>query len=140
MSAPENINIEDLIEKIINNAPSPVKTYNLVFEDFNGVKNIFEFCMEVFTKLSVTRFGNADGKVDISTWTDNTIQTIADYFASFGFRFNIIITKPDDPNMHIYNSMRHDVITITPETHLSSIMYMLKLPSRVYLISFDYII
>jgi hypothetical protein len=138
MTTQENINIEDLIEKIINNPPAPLKTYNLVFDDV-GVKQVFEFCMEIFTKLSVAKFGCGDGKVDISTWTEKTLKTITEYFESFGFQFNIIITTPDDPNMHIYNAMRHDVMTITAETYLSSIMYMLKQNNRVYLISFDYI-
>lgn len=139
MTTVENINIEDLIEKIINNPPSPPKSHNLVFEDFESVKNIFEFCMEVFTKLSIAKFGNADNKVDVSKWTDKTINLISEYFASFGFKFNVIITVPNDPNMTIYNSMRHDVICYKPETHLSSILYMLKQHDSVYIISFDYI-
>jgi hypothetical protein len=139
MTTTVNINIEDLIEKIINNPPHPPKYHNLVFEDFNGVKNLFEFCMEVFTKLSVAKFGNAAGKVDVSTWTDKTIQLVGEYFASFGFKFNIIITAPNDANMSIYNSMCHDVIRYKPDTHLRSIVYMLKQPARVYIISFDYL-
>lgn len=139
MTTIDNINVEDLIEKIINNPPSPPKAHHLVFEDFDGVKNIFEFCMEVFTKLSVTKFGNGAGKVDVSKWTDKTIQLISEYFASFGFKFNIIITVPNDPNMTIYNAMRHDVIHYKPDTHLSSIVYMLKHTEQAYIISFDYI-
>ncbi len=134
-----DINIEDLIEQIINNPPQPPKYHNLVFEDFSGVKHIFEFCMEVFTKLSVAKFGNGAGKVDVSKWTDKTIQSIGEYFASFGFKFNIIITEPNDPNMNIYNSMRHDVISYTTNTQLNSIVYILNQTSRVYIISFDYI-
>lgn len=139
MTTTDDIHIEDLIEKIINNRPGPPKTHNLVFEDFEGVKHIFEFCMEVFTKLSVAKFGNGAGKVDISTWTEKNIQLIAEYFASFGFKFNVIITEPNDPNMPIYNSMCHDVICYKPETHLSSILYMLKQRGVVYIISFDYL-
>lgn len=139
MTTVEHINIEDLIKKIINNPPSPPKAHNLVFEDFEGVKHIFEFCMEVFTKLSIAKFGNANGKVDISKWTDKTILLIGEYFASFGFKFNVIITVPNDPNMSIYNSMCHDKITYNPDTHLSSILYMLKQRDSVYIISFDYI-
>lgn len=139
MTTTEHINIEDLIEKIINNPPAPPKSHNLVFEDFEGVKHIFEFCMEVFTKLSIAKFGNGAGKVDISKWTDKTINLIGEYFASFGFKFNVIITVPNDPNMSIYNSMCHDKIIYKPNTHLSSIVYMLKQRDSVYIISFDYI-
>lgn len=139
MTTSVNITIEDLIEKIINNPPQPPKSHNLVFEDFDGVKNIFEFCMEVFTKLSVAKFGNSEGKVDVSKWTDNTIALISEYFASFGFKLNIIITEPNDPNMSIYNSMCHNTICYTPSTHLNTILYIFKQSSRAYIISFDYI-
>lgn len=134
-----DINIEQLIEKLITNPPENPKTFNLEFENFENVKNIFEFCMEFFIKLSVAKYGNGKGKIDITTWTTHTIQTIGEYFASFGFKFNIIITELNDPNMPIYNSMRHDVIQITPQTHLSNIVYMLKQAGKVYIISFDYI-
>jgi len=133
-----DINIEDLIEKVITSPPSAPFTYNLQFEDVKDVKGIFEFCMEVFTKLSKYKYGDATGKVDISKWTSSTLDNINEYFKSLGFVFSVNILDHNDPSIGIFNSMRYDVIKVTPYTKLSSIMYMLKTKDKIYAINFDY--
>lgn len=133
-----DINIDELIEKVITNPPSAPRTYNLQFEDIQDVKGIFEFCMEVFTKLSKHKYGNSLGKVDISKWTSSTLDTINEYFKSLGFVFSVNILDHNDPSISIFNSMRYDVIKITPYTKLSSIIYMLKTNEKTYVINFDY--
>jgi len=135
-----DIDIDELIEKVISNPPSPPKTYLLQFEDIHNAKGLFEFCMEVFTKLSKRKYGDASGKVNIASWTPQTLTLINEYFMSMGFKFNVHILEPNDPNMAIYNSLKYGTINITPRTQLSNIVYMLTTPVKVYVIYFDYLV
>lgn len=133
-----------LINNIINNEPQPPLSIVLQFINDITVKDLFIFCMELFTKLTKKRYSDENNKVNISEWTTDTIKEIDKYYNSFSLQMNIIIlesTIQNYNNIIYYKNTTYDKIDITNNTKLPDLHYTLyhNLNNTYYIISFDFI-
>ena len=87
----EEIEIEDLIEKIFTESPKPQNCIELSFINDMDVKDLFEFLLTFFTEGSKMLFGDNNNRVDIAKWTDIEFNIMNRYCKSIGF--NMIIER-----------------------------------------------
>lgn len=139
MATTRDINVEELITKIITNPPQPPKSILVSFECFTSSSELFEFCMELFMELNIYKYGNNSRKVDVSNWTSKTLDMFKEYFASIGLSISFIVTTPNDPNIAIYNSMKYEKTKNYKHVHLSNILYILNTGNSTYIVSFDHL-
>lgn len=138
------IEIDELIQTLITNKPKKENEIQLQFIDDIGVKELFEFCMELFNELCKYKYGDPNGKVDISTWTESTINTIKLYYLSFGMNINIMFLEPTRQNYNkikFYESRKYSNYPITHNTKLNDLYYVMfhQFTNRYYIINFEFI-
>tara|TARA_Y100000310_G_C20107943_1_gene545763 strand:- start:79 stop:504 length:426 start_codon:yes stop_codon:yes gene_type:complete len=133
------IDVNDLVENIISAPSKPPHSIQLQFEDITNVKELFDFCMFFFQRISVVKYAKPDGKIDLSSWSETHINIIKKYFNSVGLKINIIVTDINDPQLPIYESKRYNKINITPYTQLKEILFTMyhNTSNGVFVINFD---
>ncbi len=132
----QDIDINDLYEKIINDTVKPARYYNLILEDVHTVAGVFEFCMEFFQKLCIRYWGNENGKVNIASMTTKDLELIKQYFNSFGMECNVNIIERTSSDYTFYRR-RHYQNGAT-YSKLGDIYYVINVGALGYIISFDY--
>ena len=140
----EYIEPEQLFEKILSDDPKPPKTYRCGLDDSPCMTELFKFCMHFFHTASVRLYGDQNGAVDVSSWTQDNIALINEYFMSLSYRFNVSIIDPaNDPNnlLRYYNELRYNRPNIENEIdlQLNQMYYILRIHKTglYYIVSFD---
>lgn len=139
-----NYNIDDFINVIITDDAKPRNTVQLSFINDIEPMDLFTFCMQFFDSLCKYKYGDSNGKVDISTWSLGVIKSIQDYYNSFGMNINIIMLEPNSKNyakIKYYESRNYKNYTITSTTKLEDIYYVMyhNSTNMYYVINFNYI-
>lgn len=144
MSNEEIIGPEELFNKILSAPPKTKNTYGCGLEDGASVCELFQFCMHFFHTASVRLYGDDSGKVDISTWTQDNLKLIGDYFQSLGYKINVSIIEPsNDPNNLLghYYTLRYNRPGVETEDdlQLNQLYYLLKInkTGMYYVLSFE---
>ena len=138
---PTEIDSVDFMEKIIQKPAQEKKTIVLDFLNEMNIRDVFEFLMEFFTRLSVAKHGN-NGQVDITSWTEQDFHRIKEYFNSFGYDINYEILDMDKDYVRLnflMNNHFYKNITTRPNIKLSDYYYILtmKKTNTSYAINFD---
>jgi hypothetical protein len=121
-----DISSDKLIDFIALNDPKHENEILLQFINNISVKELFLFCMELFHKICIVKYGSSDGKVDLTNWNFQTIEYINKYFKSFGMYINIEILAPISDNinkLNYYKSRSYDCYPITNNTKISDLYY-----------------
>jgi hypothetical protein len=139
-----SITSDKLIETIITQEPKGPGEIKLEFINSISVKELFMFCMELFNELSKYKYGNADGCVDISMWSYNTIEHLNKYYNSISLKMEIKILENTPSNLQqllFYKARSYDKYPITHNTILTDIYYTLYHPitNNNYIINFGYL-
>jgi hypothetical protein len=138
-----SITSDKLIETIITQEPKGPGEIKLQFINEIGMKELFSFCMELFNSLSKHKYGNEEGRVDISTWDFKTIEYINKYFNSIEINMEIKIFENVVSNLkyiQYYKSRSYYNYPVTHNTKLEDLYYTLYNPNmnNYYIISFSY--
>lgn len=136
-------NIEDLVFNIFNKSPQPQKSINLEFIDSLSIKDLFEFLLTFFTEGSKFKFGiEQDGKiiVKLHEWTDKELSLMKEYFNSISFQLIINIYDVNESFNINFQSMNYKNKIITNKTNLIDLKLPLNVGSKVYVISFNYLL
>jgi hypothetical protein len=132
----EDIDINDLYEKIISQPVKPPCSYNLILEDIQTTNGVFEFCMEFFQKLCIRYWGNENGKVNIANMTAADLELIKRYYNSFNMEFMLKIVDRTSSDYTFYRRRHYE--KDVNYTKLSDIYYVMNVGSMGYIVSFDY--
>jgi hypothetical protein len=144
MSKEELIGPEELFNKILSTPPKPKNTYGCGLEEGSSILELFQFCMHFFHTASVKFYGDNNGNVDVSNWTQDNLKLISDYFESLGYKLTVSIIDPtnDTNNMlgHYY-TLRYNRPGVETEEKLmlNQLYYLLKInkTGMYYILSFD---
>jgi hypothetical protein len=131
----------DFMEKIIQKPAQEKKTIVLSFLNEMNIRDVFEFLMEFFTRLSVAKHGN-NGQVDITIWSEQDFQLIKEYFNSFGYdiKYEMLDMDKDYVRLHfLMNNHFYKNITTRPNIKLNDYYYILNMKknNKSYAINFD---
>jgi len=137
------ITVDDLIFNLLTNEPKQENEIQLQFINDISIKELFEFCMEFFNELCKYKYGDANGKVDISTWNESTINHIKAYYKSFGMNINILFLEPTRQNYNtikFYESREYKKYPITHNTKLQDLYYVMfhQSTNKYYIINFNF--
>lgn len=137
------MDIEQLLEQLINNEPSEPNAFRIEFEEQIELKDLFQLLLTFFTDICKLYFGNGEGVVDIDRLTPGDIEFVNKYFASIGFKFNLLIYE-DINNVsptiidYLHNNT-YDKINIHDNTKLKELFFVLNKGVKLYKISFNII-
>lgn len=131
----------EFIENLINDTPGSKNSIVLSFLNEINLRDIFEFLMEIFTKLCLKKFGS-NGKVNLTQLTTNDFLMLAEYFNSFGYQINYELLDRNKDYVRITyltNNHHYKNITTRPNLQLKDFYYILALNGtyNVYAIHFD---
>ena len=135
----EEIEIEDLIEKIFTESPKPQNCIELSFINDMDVKDLFEFLLTFFTEGSKMLFGDNNNRVDIAKWTDIEFNIMNRYCKSIGF--NMIIERfcQEEKQLINFNKMSYKNIDINQSTPLAKLKLPLDCGENIFVFSFEFI-
>ena len=139
-----SITSDKLIESLITQEPKEPHEIKLEFINNITVKELFSFCMELFNELSKYKYGNSEGKVDISMWSLDTITHINKYYNSIGLNMDIKIFEnitENLSNIQYYKARTYNKYPITHNTNLQDLYYTLyhTNTNKYYIINFSYL-
>ena len=144
MSKEEIIGPEELFNKILSAPPKPSNTYGCGLEEGTSITELFQFCMHFFHTASVKLYGDSDRKVDVSTWSQDNLNLIGDYFQSLGYKLNVSIIDPNNDTNNMlghYYTLRYNRPGVETEEKLmlNELYYLLKInkTGMYYILSFD---
>jgi len=138
-----SITSDKLIETLITQEPKGPGEIKLEFINTISVKELFEFCMELFNEISKYKYGNSSGQVDISMWSLDTIAYINKYYNSIELNMEIKIYENITSNLQsiqFYKSRTYNKYPITHNTKLQDLYYTLyhQNTNNYYIINFSY--
>lgn len=121
------LDFSDFISNDQSNDPSS----NLEEYPSDPSKELFQQLLMIFTEGMKYFYGDKNGKVDLSTITQNDFDKINKYFNSFGFKifYNILPINSDN-----------DTYYVVQKKELKDHIFRLVSNGMVYIISFDYFI
>lgn len=131
MNNTENIEVEDLIEKIFGNYPKQEKTIQLSFETTN-LKEVYENLIEIYVKGLKKLYGEGD-KVFLDKMNVKDFDKMNKYMNSIGFNSHYKIFFNYEPDI-----IKYDKIIINTKTKLEDMKYYFKINNDYYLIYFSF--
>ena len=137
----ENVQTIDsgaLIQKIITEPLKPANSIQLQFINNIEVKDLFEFCMEFFYKLSMHKFSK-NGTINLLEWDENNISLLRKYFNSIGLDINVEKVDSSDVKLPYYISNSFKEKKFLANTMLKTVFYILQIKNSntVFVLSFD---
>lgn len=135
------LSVEELAWNIFNKQPKSEKSIQLQFVENLDFKEMFEFLLTFFTEGAKYRYGNKEGKIDISKWGKKEINLMKDYFKSIGFRLNLESFNHKKNYLFDYSAHNYDYtkIKITNDTKLNEFKVSFKCEEFMHIIYFDII-
>lgn len=123
--------LEDITHTIFSQPPKESNSIQLDFSDYKlDSEALFKQLLMIFTDGMKLLYGDQNGKVDLSSLTDDDFIKVKLYFRSFGFDiFYDIITIGDDR-----------IINDVDKKNLKDHYLRLVSNGRIYIINFDFYI
>lgn len=131
------LEIDELAETIFYDLPKPKFSIQIQF-DTENVKNLFESLLSLTTNGMRIKYGDNNGKVNLSNLTELNLINFNEYMHSFGIHMNIEVEK-FNPLLKDYEKMKYQNQTITGQTLLKELNFLVLEKGFVYIISFDYL-
>lgn len=135
----ENLNIDQITEKVFSQPAKPPRSIQLFFEDVT-LKHVFEALL-TFTVNGMKYKFSKDGKtVNIEELTEENVEEIKAYLKSIGFNLIVNTYTKEEFNNNIFpwfvqfNNMPYD----KNETDLTKYQFLIT-KVNYYLISFSFI-
>lgn len=138
METVETIDSDALIQKIITEPLKPANSIQLQFINNIEVKELFEFCMEFFYKLSMHKFSK-NGTINLLEWGENNISLLKKYFNSIGLDINVEKLDSNNERLPYYISNSFKEKKFLANTMLKTVFYLLQIKdsNTVFVLSFD---
>ena len=135
------MDIEELLEQILYNEPTEPNNFRIEFEEQIELKDLFQLLLQFFTDICKTYYGNNEGIVNIDKLTKDDIEFVNKYFASIGFKFNLLvyqdITNVSSNILDYLRNNTYDKIKIDSKTKLKDLFFILNKDLKLYKISFE---
>jgi hypothetical protein len=132
------IDFDNLIETVFTAPLQGNRHYNLEFAQELDVLDLFELLLMTFTNGSKILYGNENGVVDLSTWTETHITEMCKRFHSIGYDCKIMMF----PNVEEFTRsgiVTYKEIMIRPSTKLNDLYFAIQCSGVVYVIQFDFL-
>ena len=131
------LEIDELAETIFYDTSKPKFSIQIQF-DTENVKNLFESLLSLTTNGMRIKYGDNNGKVNLSNLTELNLINFNEYMHSFGIHMNIEVEK-FNPLLKDYEKMKYQNQNITSQTNLKELKLLVLEKGYVYIISFDYL-
>lgn len=137
------MDVEELLGEIINSDPGKPNSFRIEFEEQIELKDLFELLLTFLTDICKLYYGDGEGIVDIERLGLEDIEYINRYFASIGFKVNILSYKDiNNVSQNIIEYLKnnsYNQIEITKNTNLKELFFVLSKGIKLYKISFEVI-
>lgn len=137
------MDVEQLLGEIINNEPGEPNSFRIEFEEQIELKDLFELLLTFFTDICKLYYGDGEGIVDIERLDIKDIEFVNRYFASIGFKANILtyndINSVSQNIIEYLKNNSYNQINITKDTKLKELFFVLSKGVKLYKISFEVI-
>ena len=124
-------------ETIFANEVKLPKSIEIECEDMD-ICDLFEYLLVVMTNGLKIKYGNGDGKVDLTNLSYDNLKVINQYFHSFGFECMYVIYPIDAENDINFNNISYQHIEVTNNTKITDMCFPIKVKDKIYAIGFDY--
>lgn len=132
------IDFDNLIETVFTAPLQEKNHYNLEFAQELDLLDLFELLLMTFTNGSKILYGNAQGIVELNTWSEVHITEMCARFHSIGYNCKIMMF----PNVEEFTRsgiVTYKTIMIRPSTKLSELYFAIQCSGVVYVIQFDFL-
>ena len=116
-------------------SPPLPKSFQLVFEEW-PLPHVFESLLQFFTEGMKILYGNSEGKVELSTLSENDFTKVAQYHHAIGMNPHLQVyedTVTDYERMMKEHFMNNDL------TKLEDYRFRLKSGSSIYVLYFSFL-
>ena len=127
----KNGSIDDFIENLISSPPQSPKSLHLKIET-DDFENMFQILVEIFTKSMKYLYGDPIGRVDLDKMNQNTLDTMSQYYQSFGYNLNV--DKIEGANITSYGATEKNPVN---ENDLKAHCLKIQTKENMYVIYFD---
>jgi hypothetical protein len=135
----EEMEVNDLIEKIFTESPKSSNSIQLSFISQIGVKDLFEFLLIFITNGSKILFKDIDDKVNLAKWTDIEYNILSRYSNSIGFNFILDRYNTEEEQLIDFKNMSYKKKVINNLTPLNTLKLPIKCQDDIFVFSFDYL-
>ena len=132
----KDVDIYEIFNEVIQNAPQEPNTYPLQFE-LESLKELFEFLLQFVTMLCKEFYGDDKGQVTLANLSPEQFELVDRYMQSIGFRCIFQPMSANADNINICYVNRFDRIELRPDTKLKDLMFGIKCDTVLFVISFD---
>jgi hypothetical protein len=127
----KNGSIDDFIETLVSSPPQSPKSLHLEI-NIDDFENTFQILVEIFTKSMKYLYGDSRGRVDLDKMSQTVLDTISQYYQSFGF--NIYVDKIEGANITSYGATEKTPVN---ENDLKAQCLKIQTKENMYVIYFD---
>ena len=127
----KNGSIDDFIETLVSSPPQSPKSLHLKIET-DDFENIFQVLVEIFTKSMKYLYGDPMGRVNLDKMDQNTLDTMTQYYHSFGYNLNV--DKIEGANITSYGATEKTPVN---ENDLKAHCLKIQTKENMYVIYFD---
>jgi len=127
----KNGSIDDFIETLVSSPPQSPKSLHLKIET-DDFENTFQVLVEIFTKSMKYLYGDPMGRVNLDKMDQNTLDTMTQYYHSFGYNLNV--DKIEGANITSYGATEKTPVN---ENDLKAHCLKIQTKENMYVIYFD---
>lgn len=132
------IDFDDVVDMVFSgqHAKEP-GTYKIGFIDELELTDVFEALLMAFTNGSRKLFGDADGRVDLGSWTESEITEMAKRFQSMGVNCRVLVFTGIDDYLDS-GILTYKQIMISENTRLDELYFSIRTADgRIYVINYN---
>ncbi len=128
-----------LAETIFSGEPKDAKSYALRLDedDTMDVIELFEYLLMVFNHGMKILFGDDEGKVDLTSVSNEDFEMVNKYYNSFYFKCMYVVYSAEAAQHVNFNKLSYKNMKITKETRLSDLALPIMVKDKVFVIGFD---
>lgn len=130
------MDINDIFNILIYLKNPRAKCINIEFLD---IKELFEFLLELITKLFKHFYSDELGKVNLSLLSIDDFNKINLYLSYIGFKADFTKLSATNDNLEFANNIKYTNILINNNTKLTDLSFSLKCNQYLYIIIFKQI-
>jgi hypothetical protein len=127
----------DFANTIFTQSVKPPKTFEIECEDMDIV-DLFEYLLVVMTNGLKIKYGNGEGKVDLTNLSDENLKLVNDYFHSFGFECMYVVYPIEAEHTINFEDISYQNIELSDNTKLTDMCCPIKVKDKIYAIGFNY--
>lgn len=124
-------------ETIFTQRVKPPKSIEIECEEMD-IGDLFEYLLIVMTNGLKIKYGNNEGKVDLTELSDSNLKMINDYFHSFGFECMYIVYPIGAEQDINFNKISYQNMNMTMNTKITDMCFPIKVKDKIYVIGFNY--